>query len=1088
MRKSVFWLLLAGWVLSDVARADVVVEGVTPGLAGSEAGLLIGDQVTGLRVPGQSQRLPLADAFDFRRLADTHSGAPAEFEIYRQGEVSTITLPAYDWGVRVRPRIADAAWSAIGSASDADSFAGFAETAQPTIDQLSASDAAWAWMFAAHSFAGRQMWDDLDAAVSAALMAAANESVQATIYRDLAELNRVRSRQRQVDALEQGVAIRERLEPPRRVLASELIELGTARVLGEDLMRGVDELNRALGLLDEQTDTFLLARASDALGVSFAIRGEEGAARVQYEEANRLFADSGPVTNAAAMGLSHVGLLDMSAGLLVAAEDRFQRALELAVAAEPDSFYVATIYNNLGILRRRSGDLQGAEQALLRAAELHRRLEPGGLDESLALGNLGNIAARRHDYPQAIDYFERELEIMRRHFTGGRYIADALYSLALVHKDLGELERARDRIDEALAIDEEIAPNSTVHATALSLLAQIDQASGNLVGAIEGFRRAEVMAVSAEPNSLESAGIRVLIGKALLASAEPDEAREAIELALPSLRMQSPESVEHAQALNTLGKALWELEQLDAAVERLLEAVDVLEASIARLGGGADTAAEFRSVHAKIFHDAMSALVEIGDDQAAFTLSERYRAQGFLAQLAARPVLLGLGLPADLRDRRRRLFREIEEVHAGLRRTKNDAESTRDLTSRLASLHAKRADLQEAIATANPALAELQFPRASTVEEAQSALDGLVLSYVVTDQQVLAFAVGGNPSIFDVKVIPVTRDSLERSVERLRTLLALRNPSKNSLSALEDQRSEIYHQFVEPFISIISDRSHLTFVPDGPLHWLPFSVLGESTIDHRAYLIEQVSVSMVASITALRSGMSESSASGRVYAFGSPVLPGRDGISQFRGDSLGPLPFAGAEVEALGQLFGERAVVQTGSEATESSIKSLPDDVDVLHVASHAVVDQLLPLESYLVLSKDAHENGLLRAWEVMESIQLDASLVTLSACESALGRVRTGEGMIGLTRAFQYAGAESVIATLWPVADRSTSELMTSFYEHWQQGFSKAEALQKAQLALLRREPSIWQRFRTWFGGRKSESFASPRYWAGFQLYGTAG
>jgi CHAT domain-containing protein len=131
-------------------------------------------------------------------------------------------------------------------------------------------------------------------------------------------------------------------------------------------------------------------------------------------------------------------------------------------------------------------------------------------------------------------------------------------------------------------------------------------------------------------------------------------------------------------------------------------------------------------------------------------------------------------------------------------------------------------------------------------------------------------------------------------------------------------------------------------------------------------------------------------------------------------------------------------------------------------------------LNSGLALSIPEHpaegqENGILQAWEIFESLRLDADLVTLSACDTALGRDMGGEGILGLTRAFQFAGARSVLASLWSVADDSTAELMRRFYTYLKQGKSKDEALRLAQVDLI----------------HGPEATSHPYHWAAFQLSG---
>ena len=141
---------------------------------------------------------------------------------------------------------------------------------------------------------------------------------------------------------------------------------------------------------------------------------------------------------------------------------------------------------------------------------------------------------------------------------------------------------------------------------------------------------------------------------------------------------------------------------------------------------------------------------------------------------------------------------------------------------------------------------------------------------------------------------------------------------------------------------------------------------------------------------------------------------------------------------------------------------------------AHGLLDERFPLDSGLalslpaVMSTNGGDNGLLQAWEIFDHVRIDADLVTLSACNTALGKEMGGEGLLGLTRAFHYAGARSVMASLWSVADDSTAELMTRFYGYLKAGKSKDQALQAAQRDLVR-----------------SERFAQPFHWAAFTLAG---
>jgi CHAT domain-containing protein len=185
------------------------------------------------------------------------------------------------------------------------------------------------------------------------------------------------------------------------------------------------------------------------------------------------------------------------------------------------------------------------------------------------------------------------------------------------------------------------------------------------------------------------------------------------------------------------------------------------------------------------------------------------------------------------------------------------------------------------------------------------------------------------------------------------------------------------------------------------------------------------------------------------------------------------LPFSRQEVEEIAALYPKRSRTFLGADATEERAKALGKDVRYIHFATHGLLDERFPLNSALVLTipekvAAGQDNGLLQAWEIFEQVRLDADLVTLSACNTGLGQELKGEGLIGLTRAFQYAGARSVLASLWSVDDFRTMQLMKRFYVELKQGKSKDAALRAAQLELAH-----------------SQSSPAPYYWAGFSLNG---
>lgn len=193
------------------------------------------------------------------------------------------------------------------------------------------------------------------------------------------------------------------------------------------------------------------------------------------------------------------------------------------------------------------------------------------------------------------------------------------------------------------------------------------------------------------------------------------------------------------------------------------------------------------------------------------------------------------------------------------------------------------------------------------------------------------------------------------------------------------------------------------------------------------------------------------------------------------GTTVAPLPATRLEVEGIVRAWGPSATAFLGEEATEERAVERARGSAVLHFACHGLLDEGLPLDSGLMLTVppgDAagRQNGFLQAWEVFDRVRCDADLVVLSACATALGKASGGEGLVGLTRAFEYAGARSVLSTLWRIDDRSTARWMERFYAHLRAGLPKDEALRRTQLQFIR---------------GAAPSSAAPFFWAAFQLDG---
>ncbi|MBI2586702.1 MAG: CHAT domain-containing protein [Rhodospirillales bacterium] len=262
----------------------------------------------------------------------------------------------------------------------------------------------------------------------------------------------------------------------------------------------------------------------------------------------------------------------------------------------------------------------------------------------------------------------------------------------------------------------------------------------------------------------------------------------------------------------------------------------------------------------------------------------------------------------------------------------------------------------------------------------------------------------------------------------------------------------LYDRLIRPIEGLL-DRRNLVIVPHGALHYLPFAALRSE----RRYLIDGYTVRLLPSASVLKYlRPADRRPAKDLLVLGNPNL----------GDRRFDLPGAETEAREIGRKWPDSLVLLRDN-ASETAIKKAGQEFRILHLASHGRFDSDAPLESGILLAPDAANDGRLTVSELYD-LHLNADLVTLSACETGLGAVRNGDDVVGLTRGFLYAGARSIVSSLWPVSDQATTELMAGFYANLRSADVR-EALRRAQIAAREKHPH-------------------PFFWAAFQLTGSRG
>ena len=517
----------------------------------------------------------------------------------------------------------------------------------------------------------------------------------------------------------------------------------------------------------------------------------------------------------------------------------------------------------------------------------------------------------------------------------------------------------------------------------------------------------------------------------------------------------------------------------------------------------------------------------------AFRVSEEGRARSLLDMLGEVNAQITEGVPPDLLKRKQDNLesqQQIADQLTGINLAADQKRKPAELEADLDKLQVEFDDIENQIRTASPRYAALTAAQPlSLADVQQKVLDDntVLLEYCLGGDRSYLFAVARSgvslfklssradidklATDFRAQLIP---PKLQRRIvgidiadDQQRGLGLVQGPSEN-LVAFAAASNALYRAAVEPAASLIGDK-RLLVVADGALNYIPFEALVKTTdgADYASlnYLIKtnEVVYAPSASVIAAIRQQSTPVTSKRLLVIADPIFRADDprlngGMApqtsgEARGLGLGLASavsdvtgtsgqmqlarLAGTRVEAqeiakIASAGGNQPDVWTDLTASEDNVRGRDvSNYRVVHIATHGLLDAERPQFTGVVLSLVGNKtgDGFLRTDEIF-NLKLGSSLVMLSACETGLGKEKRGEGVIGLTRAFMYAGAPTVGVSLWSVADKSTAELMTDFYQHLlgSTSSSPSVALRGAQLAMI--------------NGKK---YSAPFYWAPFVLVG---
>ncbi len=661
----------------------------------------------------------------------------------------------------------------------------------------------------------------------------------------------------------------------------------------------------------------------------------------------------------------------------------------------------------------------------------------------------GDLAAAARAFQAGLDATAVFTDVERILFWRGHFLrnlADLSYAegdlsraLTLGHEAVAALEDHVGRLPAEARTDETGRVVRSSLAATLVLLGNAERRAGRLADAearLGGARAlaSELGAAEVEAGAISSMGWTALArGDAASARARFDEARLlARRLDHAGLLMSTEAGA--ARSLDALGRGAEALE----AFGRAMALVENLRGRLS----DTDLRAGFLDDKQAIYHGAVRVALGRGLEAEAFGFAERARARAFLDLLGSQTVLS--------RARTRALAQEETRLRAGLAeaqallRTAAAAERAR-ARARLEAEEAAYRGFLGRVRAESAEQASLMTVEPVTLAEVQRLLpeDTTLVEFLVMEQETVVWIVDRGAS--RALRLPLPRAELVERVGGLRRALAEHAP----LADVERLARALDARLLGPARPHLR-AERLLLVPHDALHYLPFAALRSAA---GRWLVEEYELAALPSASVLRylEGKGRS-ATGPVVALGNPDL----------GPALA-LRYAEREARAVGQLH-QGASVLVGGEATEARLKALAPGARILHLATHGELDERAPLRSALLLAPGGADDGRLEVAEVL-GLDLQASLVVLSACETGLGRLSRGDELVGLQRAFLYAGTPTVVTTLWKVDDRASFVLMREFHTRLT-ARGPARALREAQRATLAEAPH-------------------PFAWAGFGLAG---
>jgi CHAT domain-containing protein/Tfp pilus assembly protein PilF len=843
------------------------------------------------------------------------------------------------------------------------------------------------------------------------------------------------------------------------------------------------------------------------IGAVYSELGEKQKALEYYSQSLPLRRATGD-RGGEALTLNNIGAVYSELGEKQKALEYYSQSLPLR-RATGDRGGEALTLNNIGAVYSQLGEKQKALEYYSQSLPLRRATgERGG--EATTLNNIGGVYADLGEKQKALEYYSQSLPLSRA--VGDRDgEATTLNNIGLVYSELGEKQKALEYYSQSLPLSRAVGDREQ-EATTLSNIGLVYSDLGEKQKALEYLGQSLPLRRAVGDRGGEAATLSN-IGAVYSDLGEKQKALEYYSQSLPLSRATGDRAGE-AVTLYSMASVKRHQNNLPEALKNIEDSIKIIENLRTKIASPELRSSYFATVqdYYEFYIDLLMQLHKTnpksGYDTKALEASERSRARSLLELLQESNANIREGISPDLLQQEKSLQQQLDAIEKQRIETMSSPNPNQtkiaEIDSQRLALLEQNQQIQTQIRTASPRYAALTQPQPLTLPEIQKQIlddNTILLQYSLgEDRSYLWVVTSTGLTSYE---LPKQVD-IETAARAFRTAITSKD-DKYTPQKVAVASANLGQLILQPAAAQLGNK-RLLIVPDGVLHYTPFPALtldqtaGQNTNVPLIVEHEIITLPSASTLAILRQNYADRKPPGQTLAIlADPVFSPTDErvkgqltpatTEQLESNNLGlnrslrasdrgwppeRLPFTRQEAQTILSLVPSDSSSQkidfsaSRTTATDGSLANY----QIVHFATHGIANNKNPELSGIVMStvddKGNLVNGFLRLTDIF-NLKLAANLVVLSACQSGMGQNVKGEGMVGLTRGFMYAGAQRVAVSLWNVDDKGTSVLMQKFYQKMlQQKLAPAAALRTAQIEMMQEEK--WQ---------------SPYYWAAFTLQG---